>query len=312
LPDESIVRGTSYAVGQRYTISAAAATDPRRRPQVTIEYNPSDPRVNRIKGMRTSPFGPWVLVVALFPAVGLAIAIAGFSSGRSQLWLLRHGQFTIATIASCRLVNAQGRRAASIQELRHAWKSRAVARAIPAWFVKLYGGGTIVMFVIGVLFCVGMIGGALVNKIDVGSASKATFVGLFSGFLVIWVAVMSFLLAGAKRLRAVAAGKSSLEGLHARAQCTFEYRLPDHRTVKAKQTVTITSQLGAGTTEPALYDPARPVRAMLYNGLAVPASVDLSGRLVSMRSWEGIIRMGFVSMSLIGPVVLWTMWPRLF
>jgi len=97
-----------------------------------------------------------------------------------------------------------------------------------------------------------------------------------------------------------------LEDLRARAQCTIEYELPGRKKVRIKQTVTITPRLGTEATEPVLYDPAEPRRALLLNGLGLPTTVNLHGRLASEKPLGSILRLCLVGMSLIGPVAIWS------
>ena len=59
--------------------------------QVTVEYLTERPEYSRVEGMRRGLLGPWVLLVALLPGVGLGLAILGLFRGRLRVRLLRDG-----------------------------------------------------------------------------------------------------------------------------------------------------------------------------------------------------------------------------
>src|SRR5262245_7964882 len=75
LPDGTQVKGTSYTVGEQFHLRPAGPGGPAPRLPVTVEYEPNNPRLSRIQGTRTSPFGPGALFVVLFPVAGLAVAL---------------------------------------------------------------------------------------------------------------------------------------------------------------------------------------------------------------------------------------------
>ena len=57
-----------------------------------VEYDPRDPTINRIQGMRTALFSAWAVPLALFlPAVGAAIAIGGIRGNLRTIRLLESG-----------------------------------------------------------------------------------------------------------------------------------------------------------------------------------------------------------------------------
>ena len=72
--------GSSYATGRCVPGGAVA-----------VEYLTGQPGVSRIAGMRRQPLSWWATVGALFPGVGLAMAIAGMVKGRRRARLLREG-----------------------------------------------------------------------------------------------------------------------------------------------------------------------------------------------------------------------------
>lgn len=84
------LRGTSYVTGRE--LSAGEV--------VTVEYDGADPTRSRIEDMRRAMFSPFVLVVAIFPLVGLGILIPSMIMGRRRSHLLRNGYFTTGTLKS--------------------------------------------------------------------------------------------------------------------------------------------------------------------------------------------------------------------
>jgi hypothetical protein len=58
---------------------------------VTVEYLTAAPEVSRIAGMRRDVMGPWATLVAIFPAVGLLLVVAGLRKGARRVHLLREG-----------------------------------------------------------------------------------------------------------------------------------------------------------------------------------------------------------------------------
>lgn len=74
--------GVSYATGNRLEPGS----------QVPVEIAGSNPRRSRIRGMRSATFGPIVLLVFIFPVVGLAFLGAGLWQSLKALRLLRHGE----------------------------------------------------------------------------------------------------------------------------------------------------------------------------------------------------------------------------
>lgn len=76
--------GTSYTTG-----NGASEGE-----EVTVEYAPDNPERSRIAGMRTAQFGPFVLFVTIFPAIGLLFLAFGVRGGLRRSRLLGTGYFT--------------------------------------------------------------------------------------------------------------------------------------------------------------------------------------------------------------------------
>lgn len=80
--------GVSYSTGEAGTVGA----------EVEVEYDESDPTWSRIAGMRRGHFGPLVLFVLIFPAIGLAFVFFALRSGWRRSRLLRNGEFTMGRL----------------------------------------------------------------------------------------------------------------------------------------------------------------------------------------------------------------------
>jgi len=80
----------SYATGYTY----APGT------RVSIEYPQGNPAVSRVNGMHRTPFGPSVLMVLLFPLVGLGFLIPGLILGWKGDRLLANGKVAFGTFKS--------------------------------------------------------------------------------------------------------------------------------------------------------------------------------------------------------------------
>jgi|SRR5215212_1584188 len=59
--------------------------------EVTIEYDENHPERSRIEGMRRAQFGPAVMLVSIFPAIGLLFVLFSTRSGLRRNQLLRDG-----------------------------------------------------------------------------------------------------------------------------------------------------------------------------------------------------------------------------
>ena len=83
-------QGTSYTT----------AATPHEGAEVTVEFDPDDPRRSRIAGMRRTEFGPAAMLVVIFPFVGLIILIFALRTGVKRNHLLREGLLTTGTLVS--------------------------------------------------------------------------------------------------------------------------------------------------------------------------------------------------------------------
>lgn len=87
--------GTSYSTGD--SLSAGET--------VTVEYDQGDPSRSRIEGMRRALFGPWVVLVNLFPFIGLALMIPATITGLKRNRLLRDGLIAQGKLVSKEATN---------------------------------------------------------------------------------------------------------------------------------------------------------------------------------------------------------------
>ena len=78
------LRGTSYSLGSGANVGE----------QVLVEYKEDNPLTSRIAGMRRAEFGPWTLLVAIFPLIGLVILYFSTKGGIHRMRLLRRGLLT--------------------------------------------------------------------------------------------------------------------------------------------------------------------------------------------------------------------------
>lgn len=75
--------------GESYT------KDPPREPASwQVEYRSGDPSESRLAGMRTRPFSPFLLMVLIFPLVGLGLVLWQLPTALHNLRLLRYGAET--------------------------------------------------------------------------------------------------------------------------------------------------------------------------------------------------------------------------
>jgi hypothetical protein len=83
--------------------SYSTAGSPAEGEDVTVEYDEDDPSRSRIAGMRRAIFGPWAIVVGVFPLVGLVVLWFATRSGMKRNHLLRDG-----VLATGKLVSTEG------------------------------------------------------------------------------------------------------------------------------------------------------------------------------------------------------------
>lgn len=110
--NDSRVYGTSYSFrsGDGYDLTGTSYRTGgyiEAGQGVTVEYDPDDPTVSRIQGMRASMTGPWIVFVYIFPIIGLALALAGLRKGMRARRLLATGELALGTLKSKEPTNTQ-------------------------------------------------------------------------------------------------------------------------------------------------------------------------------------------------------------
>lgn len=95
--DGRIYHGRSYATGTQ-----VSAGDP-----VTIEYPATRPSQAKIQGMRRAMFGPGILLVTIFPGIGLIFVLFGIVRGSRACYLLANGRLAMGTKKSKERTNTK-------------------------------------------------------------------------------------------------------------------------------------------------------------------------------------------------------------
>jgi hypothetical protein len=310
LPNGVEVKGTSYTLGEQFHLPQPVPGGPPPRLAVTVEYDPQNPSTSRIQGTRTSPYGPWVLIIVLFPVAGFVVAVGGLWVGWGCGRLLRDGEIVPATITTCRFgagdsatylppAEYKNQTANLGANLTHHPLMHLVTAFLFVWTVL-----ATVMFVGGVIFCVVALV-ALLFFFPAGQPEKSLFVLGFGGFLALWLVMGGFM---------VRSGWRACWGLHRHGEkptvpvpvkCTFEFRLPDGDVVQAKGPGRLVDNYGAESPQPALYDPSRPRTALLLSGLWPGVSVGETGSWETSSGADCVLRLLVALVLLAGPFVAW-------
>jgi hypothetical protein len=110
---------------------------------------------------------------------------------------------------------------------------------------------------------------------------------------------------------ALVSGKKSFAQLNPNPslRCTFEFTLLGGQTIRAQDTATFSARLGDAPTEPVLYDPARPDRALLVEGLSPTVEISEFGEWLATEGLRTWLRLALVvALILGGPTVGWMAW----
>lgn len=95
---EAEYQGVSYTTGQRFSVGET----------VTIEYLDSNPDISRIQDTRSGIFSPWVLlIVGIFPLIGLVFIIISLALGFKANYLLAYGKVASGILRSKQPTNTQ-------------------------------------------------------------------------------------------------------------------------------------------------------------------------------------------------------------
>jgi Protein of unknown function (DUF3592) len=301
LPEGTPINGSSYTVGQQFQVPPAVP--------VTVEYDPQHPDTNRIRGTRTSPYPPGALLVVLFPAVGLVIALAGLVSGRRRARLLRDGECVPATITACQFGVGDSGTYLPVSEYKHRWaclRHRFGDHPLVPFagvFLRVWTLMATVFLVVGTIFCVVALGFVLV--VPMPAQERSLFALGSLGFLILWGTVGVYMVrAGWRGCWATSGGGGEPAGRDP-VRCEFEFRLPDGEVVRARAPGRLTDGPGAEPPQPALYDPRRPTRALLLSGLWPAGRVGPFGAWETPAGVDAIARALLVLLLLAGPLVVW-------
>ena len=82
------IESECFTTGQRFRV----------RQPVPVRYQTDNPALACVEGARLTRSTPAMMFIALFPTVGLVIAVATLVRRRRTRWLLENGQLTEATI----------------------------------------------------------------------------------------------------------------------------------------------------------------------------------------------------------------------
>src|SRR5262249_12713509 len=244
LPDGTLLRGHSYSAGHRYVSvpTVPGDPDPQRWSRVTIEYDPSHPETNRIKGTQTHSVSHWVGCMLIFPAGALLAVAIGLIGGWCRIRLLRNGELAQATIKGCTPpTSAESPPDVPVAECRHMLAEQA-ERACRSPFVLIWNGintawclAVLVMVAGGVVF--GLFG---MGKVGLGDTSFAVHGEPARGidgvvrmgiFLVVWVFAGGVMFFGGRHMRISRRDASTV------VDCAYEFRLPGGDVIQARDSV---------------------------------------------------------------------------
>lgn len=89
-----------YQVGGKNYIGHGFGPDgPDEGRPLRVQYLADRPEVSRVEGLRSAPFGPWVVGLAgIFPALGFAFIYFSLRQARKYIHLVRHGILTTGRV----------------------------------------------------------------------------------------------------------------------------------------------------------------------------------------------------------------------
>jgi hypothetical protein len=312
LPDGNLVKGSSYALGQQLALPAAAPGQPGPRVQVTVEYDPQNPGISRVQGMRTSPYTAGALFVVIFPAIGLAIALGGLASGRRRARLLRDGEVVAATITGCRLGAGDDSTFLAPAEFKNRMcllRAGFVGHPFQIFargFVGVWTALAAVFLVGGTAFCVVALVTVFLFPGPLPPRERGLFALGICGFLVVWLTVGVYMVRqGWQGCRA--AGKRALLDSPLPATCTFEFSLPDGEIVRARGPGRLAEPEGVEPPQAALYDPRRPGGALLVSSLWPEMRAAEGGGWETSTGAEAVVRLLLALVLLAAPLVAWAL-----
>lgn len=299
LPDGTPRQASSYSVGQQFQVPRAAP--------VTVEYDPQHPDTSRIQGTRTSPYPPLVLLVVLFPAVGLMIALAGVATGRRRVLLLRDGECVPAKVTACQFGAGDSATNLPVAEYKQRLASLHAGRGGPlvvfTGFLWLWTVMATVFLVAGTIFC--LVALVFVLVVPMPAQEKGPFALGVAGFLVLWLLAGGFMARAGWRGCRATSGRGEEPARPQAVPCEYELCLAEGEVVRGKAPGRLTDQPGAEPSQPALYDPQRPTRSLLLSGLWPAVRVGPFGAWEAAAGVDALARALLVLLLLAGPFVVW-------
>jgi hypothetical protein len=313
LPDGTPMRGRSYTLGQQFQLPPPAPGGPAPWLRVVVEFDPEHPGTNRIQGTRTSPYTPGALFVLVFPAAGLGATLGGLVAGRRRGRLLRDGEFAQATVTGCAFGAGEDSTYLPVPEFRNRLAGAGQGFAVNAvltfstGYLALWAALATAFLVFGTVFCVVALV-VILFVFPMPPRERSLFALAFFSFLVLWVTMGSFMArSGWQAFRAVRRrGELPTPPV---VRCAFEFRPPDGEVVQAKSPGRLAGWSGAEPPQAALYDPARPTRAVLLSGLAPGVRVGPTGAWETSAGLGAVLRVLVILLLLTGPFVAWVFLP---
>ncbi len=81
--------------GKSYNgVSYSTEHDYKPDQAVPVEFEPDNPEISRIQGMKVKPLGLWILFICIFPAIGFTFLYFAFTKGIKNIRTIRSGIMT--------------------------------------------------------------------------------------------------------------------------------------------------------------------------------------------------------------------------
>lgn len=263
---------------------------------------------------------------------GLLLLLRGLAEGARTIRLLRQGTMAQATITACKLTHDRWGRPLRMDEFRRRWPEpwlRAEIRffsgclALPfrplIWLFEwqyTLGRSLGVGSFLGLAIVV-----AMEWPVDLESLPELLeALGWVVATTVLWIALgrgwawlRTQIVEGIVRQQmANLTGDIPLPrpADQIEVQCAFQFEFPRGEIVRARDRAILADRVGDEPTEPVLYDPSDPRRAVLLDGLGVPVRPSPAGTWPDVGDLGPRIAFGFVALGSAWSALLagWTVW----
>jgi hypothetical protein len=329
LPDGTLLHGASY--GEDATLSQQRRRLPGQAELtrlVTVEYHPAQPSVNRIKwtqtGAKPASFLPWALIP--LPIAG-AVLVAGLRRGARRVRLLADGRAAEATLRTWQFTNRRSRPRPFSDYLKR--RDSSLARGdiltvdpedltpeqrLARGSLAAMGCLSTPLLAFGIIVLGVGLGLAIIGKeptrINGVQVSRGLYMFFLAAFLAAWIGFCRIVFhRSSGGLTPGVSGAGPPGVWNPRLTCTFAFHRPDDRLVATSDDVVMNDRIGARPTEPVLYDPADPRRALLLNGLVPPVRIGPSGAWETAEGIPLVRRLVVAVLSpLAGPLLAWIGW----